>query len=105
MKKKAVSMMLVAAMAVSLAVGCGSNGGGASGSGEGKKYDGVTLNYWSMWNSNEPQGQVIQEAADAFSEETGATINIEWKGRTIPSISSRTVMRGSLPSTKTTYMT
>lgn len=83
MRKRAVSMMLVAAMAVSLAVGCGSNGGGASGSGEGKKYDGVTLNYWSMWNSNEPQGQVIQEAADAFSEETGATINIEWKGRTI----------------------
>lgn len=46
-------------------------------------YSGVTLTFWSMWNSTEPQGQIIQEAADAFSEQTGATINIEWKGRDI----------------------
>ena len=49
-------------------------------------YSGVTLTMWSMWNSTEPQGQVIQEAADAFKEKTGATINIEWKGRDINTI-------------------
>ena len=48
---------------------------------EGKKYEGVTLNYWSMWNAAEAQGKVIAEAAAAFEEETGAHINIEWKGR------------------------
>ncbi len=47
------------------------------------KYSGVTLNYWSMWNSNEKQGQVIQKAVDAFEADTGATVNIEWKGRDI----------------------
>lgn len=36
-----------------------------------------------MWNSAEPQGQVIQEAAAAFEAETGAKVNIEWKGRDI----------------------
>ena len=49
-------------------------------------YSGVELTYWSMWNNTEPQGQVLQEAADAFSEQTGATINIEWKGRDIKTI-------------------
>ena len=28
-------------------------------------YSDVTLTFWSMWNSTEPQGKVIQEAADA----------------------------------------
>lgn len=55
----------------------------AAPAGEAADYSGVTLNYWSMWNSTEPQGQVIQAAADAFSEKTGATVNIEWKGRDI----------------------
>ncbi len=49
-------------------------------------YSGVELTYWSMWNNTEPQGQVLQEAADAFSEQTGAKINIEWKGRDIKTI-------------------
>lgn len=58
----------------------------AADTGETADYSGVELTYWSMWNSIEPQGQVLQEAADAFSEKTGATINIEWKGRDIKTI-------------------
>lgn len=58
----------------------------AADTGEAADYSGVELTYWSMWNSIEPQGQVLQEAADAFSEKTGATINIEWKGRDIKTI-------------------
>lgn len=49
-------------------------------------YSDVTLTFWSMWNSTEPQGKVIQEAADKFKEQTGATVNIEWKGRDINTI-------------------
>ncbi len=58
----------------------------AAETGELPDYSGVELTYWSMWNSAEPQGQVLQEAADAFSEQTGAKINIEWKGRDIKTI-------------------
>ncbi len=50
------------------------------------KYDGVELTMWSMWSNTEPQGKVVQEAADAFKEQTGATVNIEWKGRDVKTI-------------------
>lgn len=110
MKKKLISMLLVSAMAATMIAGCGSTEAPAettaattpaettpaettaeeteapadeADAGDAADYSGVTLNFWSMWNSTEPQGQVIQEAADAFSEKTGATINIEWKGRDI----------------------
>lgn len=106
MNKKLISLLLVSAMAATMIAGCGSSSAPAettpapaettpveeaaettpadTASEDGAAdYSGVTLNFWSMWNSTEPQGQVIQEAADAFSEKTGATINIEWKGRDI----------------------
>lgn len=76
MKKKLIGMLLVSAMAATMVQGVAAEDAAAD-------YSGVTLTFWSMWNSTEPQGQVIQEAADAFSEKTGATINIEWKGRDI----------------------
>ncbi len=43
----------------------------------------VTINFWSMWNSGEPQATVIEEAAAAYEAETGVHVNIEWKGRDI----------------------
>ena len=45
MKKKALSVLLAAAMVASLAVGCGNSGGGDSGSGDdgGDSSEGVTL--------------------------------------------------------------
>lgn len=49
-------------------------------------YSGVELTFWSMWSAGEPQAVVIEEAAKAFQEKTGATINIEWKGRDINTI-------------------
>ena len=45
--------------------------------------DNGSITYWSMWNSNEAQAQVIQEAAEAFKAATGITVNIEWRGRDI----------------------
>ncbi len=43
----------------------------------------VEINFWSMWNEGEPQATVIAEAAEAFEQETGIHVNIEWKGRDI----------------------
>lgn len=40
------------------------------------------LVYWSMWESSEPQGQVIKEAVAAFSGETGVEVDLRFKGRT-----------------------
>ena len=41
-----------------------------------------TLGYWSMWEATEPQGQVIQEAVDAYTEQTGVKVDLQFKGRT-----------------------
>lgn len=113
MKKKIVSLLVVSAMAVTMLAGCGntpattsseatpskteeskesepapaeSSAASEASEAGGTDYSDVTLTMWSMWNSNEPQGQVIQEAADAFKEKTGATVKIEWKGRDINTI-------------------
>ena len=44
--------------------------------------DGGSLVYWSMWESTEPQGQVIKEAVDKFSADTGIKVDVQFKGRT-----------------------
>ena len=41
-----------------------------------------TIVYWSMWESTEPQGQVIQKAVDAYMAETGNKVDLQFKGRT-----------------------
>ena len=86
MKKKVISVLLATAMVTGLVAGCGSSSDGGDSNSGGGKYDGVELTYWSMWQNTEPQGQVLQEAVDAWEEETGATVNIEWKGRDIKNI-------------------
>lgn len=60
--------------------------GDNAGQAAGNQYDGVELTMWSMWTSEEAQALVIKEAAAAFEEQTGAKINIEWKGREINNI-------------------
>ena len=86
--KKITALFLAVLMALSL-VGCGgSTDNDDQGSNSGKKYDGVTLTMWSMWSAGEPQANVIQAAADAFEEETGAVVEIEWKGRDINTLLS-----------------
>lgn len=46
-----------------------------------KQFEGVKLVYWSNWEATEPQGVVITEAVKAFEEETGATVDLQFKGR------------------------
>lgn len=92
MKKRSFASILALTLTVSILAGCGQtasiDGGAAAEGGSDLKYSGVTLNFWSMWNSAEPQGQVIQEAVARFQEETGATVNVEWKGRDIKTLLS-----------------
>lgn len=86
--KKITALFLAVLMAFSL-IGCGNSGNNeGTEQGSGKKYDGVTLTMWSMWSAGEPQANVIQAAADAFEEETGAVVEIEWKGRDINTLLS-----------------
>lgn len=106
MKRRLVSVLLTAVMLLSLLAGCSNNDpketSGADKTTQannsttqadttteeekGPDYSGVTINFWSMWNSTEPQAQVIKEAAEAFEAKTGAKINIDFKGRDINSI-------------------
>ena len=60
----------------------------------GKIYDGIELIMWSMWNAEEPQAQIIQEAAAAFEKETGAVINIKFCGRDIATTISTALQNG-----------
>ena len=60
MKKKLLSAALCAAMVGAMAAPATV-----------QAEEGGTLVYWSMWESTEPQGQAIQEAVDAYMEETG----------------------------------
>ncbi len=98
--KKILSVLLAAVMALTLLAGCSNQTGGETSKapenstpagteqsdapqGGDKKYDGVELTMWSMWSSGEPQANVITEAAAAFEAETGAKVNIEFKGRDV----------------------
>lgn len=74
MKKKLISLLAATAMVATMAAPVT------------VLAEDVELTYWSMWSSAEPQGQVIQEAADAFKEKTGITVNVEWKNRDIKTI-------------------
>lgn len=42
---------------------------------------GQTINYWSMWKDGEPQQKVIAAAIADFEKETGATVSVQWQGR------------------------
>lgn len=58
--------------------------------------EGNKINYWTMWNRSEPQGQVIARAAEAFTRETGIKIEINFMGRDIRSILQHAINTGSV---------
>nr|RPJ58533.1 MAG: extracellular solute-binding protein [Dehalococcoidia bacterium] len=41
----------------------------------------ATLEFWSMWNENEPQAAVLKKYAEGFEKETGIKVNITFNGR------------------------
>lgn len=83
MRKRAV--FLAGLMAAALLTGCG---GGQTEGGESEapiestgEFAGVKLVYWSNWEATEPQGVVITAAVEEFEKETGAEVDLEFKGR------------------------
>lgn len=95
--KKALSIALVLCMALTVLAGCGSSSSSAAASTPastagstaastpaaaptGEIEDGAKLVYWPMWAETEPQGQVIAEAIEAFTDETGVEVEINWAG-------------------------
>ncbi len=82
MKKKVLSVLLCVGMIASLAAGCGGKKADDGGSGSDSKDSGKKLVYWSMWESSEPQGMVIQEAIKRYEKETGVKVDVQFKGRT-----------------------
>lgn len=85
--KKLMSILIAGCMTLSLAA-CGSkdNGGAAQETDTPTSAESEELTYWSMWNNTEPQAKVIQEAIDAYTEETGIKVNVEWKGRDLGTV-------------------
>lgn len=70
--KKSIAIALIACLLVSAAF-----------AGGGSESDSPKLVYWTMWNEAEPQGLVIAEAVEAFTEETGIEVEINFNGREI----------------------
>ncbi len=72
-------VVVPAVLALTLS-GCGAfSGSGDDDGGTG----GETLTYWSMWQRGEPQSRVLQSAIDAFEEESGARVDVQWAGREV----------------------
>ncbi|MEI3607251.1 ABC transporter substrate-binding protein [Pseudogracilibacillus sp. SE30717A] len=65
-----------------VATACSKNTGSDSGSsGDSGK---TVIKYWSMWNTGEPQQEVIQGIIDAYEEENpDVTIDVQWMGRQV----------------------
>lgn len=102
MKKKLLSILLSATMAVAMLAGCGnsssqstpaqdpapaptetpSNTETPANNETPAESTGGTLVYWSMWEATEPQAQVIQAAVDKYMADTGVTVDLQFKGRT-----------------------
>ncbi len=95
MKKKLLGLLLSATMVAGMLAGCGGQeqtaGGGTKPATDGAAAGDATgggaaagdaLVYWSMWESTEPQAQVIQAAIEKYTADTGVKVDVQFKGRT-----------------------
>lgn len=97
--KKILSLAVVFVMALTTLVGCGGGAAPAEGSetapaastdsaapaapaeaGDLEVEEGAKLVYWPMWAETEPQGATLSEAIEAFTEETGVEVEINFQG-------------------------
>ena len=71
--------VVLTAVAMTAAVaGCS---GGTTSAADAKAAGSFT--YWSMWQSSEPQAQVLKAAIAQFTAQTGIKVNVDWVGRGI----------------------
>ena len=93
--KKVLCIVLALAMALTFMVGCGggtstpastpaSTGGDSTPASApataGAIEDGAKLVYWPMWAETEPQGMAIAAAIEAFTDETGVEVEVNFAG-------------------------
>lgn len=91
--KKLCSLILCGVLVIGLLAGCGASNAdtetkateaASTGNADAettKIYEGVKLVYWSNWEATEPQGIVIKAAVEEFMAETGAEVDLQFKGR------------------------
>ena len=82
MKKTKVllSALLALVMVISVAA-CGTPAAPGNRETDTTASTGKEIVYWSMWESTEPQAQVIKAAVEAYQKDTGNTVKLEFKGR------------------------
>lgn len=74
MKTRAMMISSVLAAGALVLAGC---------SGDDSEAGSGTVTYWSQWEQNEPQAEVLQGAIDDFTAETGIEVEVEWQGRQV----------------------
>ncbi|MGC0145058.1 ABC transporter substrate-binding protein [Pseudactinotalea sp. Z1732] len=50
-------------------------------SADGEDGESTEFTYWSTWNEGEAQQEVMAQAIEDFTEETGIEVNVQWQGR------------------------
>lgn len=106
MKRKLLGVLLSVTMVAAMLAGCGGGGDDKAANdtktedtakddaaaddtadaADDKAASGDSLVYWSMWESGEPQAIAIQKVLDAYTEETGIGVDVQWKGRDISKV-------------------
>lgn len=89
--KKLISVLMVAVMLAMALTVC------AEAVEESKSFEGVELVVDISWNANEPQGQTYLEAAEEWSELTGAKVKVNFIGRDILTAVKADVLTGNAP--------
>jgi len=57
----------------------------------------VTLVYWSMWNEDEPMGQVMKAAIEAFqAAHPNVTVDVTWQGRGVRKLFTAAIDAGTV---------
>lgn len=91
MKKKYSLLISMLIVFVLVLAACGGNSSGGSD-------DDVTITYWSMWNTGEPQQVVLQEIIDEYmAENENVTIDVQWMGREVLSDVRNAALGGDAP--------
>lgn len=76
--KKLLAIALAMIMVLSLAACGGETADAPAVSGDYE--EGAHLVYWPMWAETEPQGALIAEAIEAFTDATGVPVEVNWAG-------------------------